>query len=603
MNTPFARRSRPSSLRPLVLCAGAAFLCASAAPAAADLGAGSDAQFKQDFGAAFFDQYWRLHPNDAIDAGYYKVAGFLNTPNEADRAARLRFLNASLAKLRKIDPAKLDAETRTDRAVLENQLAGEIWYLTEFRDWSWDPSLYNVADAFALIENTEYAPLETRLRSVLARLAHVPAYYAAAKSSIKDPTREHTELAIEQSEGTLGVLGEDLEHKVAAAKLSASEQKLFTQRIAAARTAINDYIAWLKDLDQHLASATPRSFRIGRALYEPKFAFDINSGSSAEELFERAQKEKERLLERMDVLTIELWPKYFPDAALPGDRFERIGTLIRRMSEQHATRENFFQEVSQKIPELEAWVAEHDLLTIDTSKPLRVRVTPPYKQGVSAASLDSPGPYDAGAPSFFNVLPLENLSAERAESLLREYNRWMMPILVIHEAVPGHYVQLVHANKTPSLIKTVFGNGAMVEGWAVYGERMMLESGYGGDTAEEWLIYSKWNLRSVANTILDYSVHVLNMSEADARDLLVRQAFQSDEEARGKWRRVSVTSVQLTSYFAGYSAIYDFRERMKQAQHGQFNLKHFNEQFLSYGNAPVKVIEELMTAKPDRRAD
>jgi uncharacterized protein (DUF885 family) len=593
----FERISFGSSLRLAVLCAGTTFMGASLAHAAADASAGANAEFKRDFGAAFFDEYWRLHPNDAIDAGYYKVAGLLNTPNDADRAARLRFLNTSLAKLRKIDPARLDAETRTDRAVLENQLAGEIWYLTDFRDWSWDPSLYNVADAFALIETTEYAPLETRLRSVLARLANVPAYYAAAKSSIKDPTREHTELAIEQSAGALGVLGDDLEQKVAAAKLSASEQKLFAKRIADARGAISDYIAWLKDLDQRLTSGTPRSFRIGRALYEPKFAFDIASGSTADELFQRAQQEKERLLVRMDVLTIELWPKYFPDTALPADRLERIGTLIRRMSEQHATRENFFQEVTQKIPELEAWVTDHDLLTIDSSKPLKVRVTPPYKQGVSAASLDSPGPYDAGAPSFFNVLPLENLSAERAESLLHEYNRWMMPILVIHEAVPGHYVQLVHANKTPSLIKTVFGNGAMVEGWAVYGERMMLESGYGGDTAEEWLMYSKWNLRSVANTILDYSVHVLNMSEADARDLLVRQAFQSEEEARGKWRRVSVTSVQLTSYFAGYSAIYDFRERLKKEESGRFKLKAFNEQFLSYGNAPVRVIEELMTPK------
>jgi uncharacterized protein (DUF885 family) len=597
MQNIFDHISLGSSLRLAVLCVGTAFMGASLAHAAADSSAAATAEFKRDFGAVFFDQYWRLHPNDAIDAGYYKVAGLLNTPNDADRAARLRFLNASLAKLRRIDPARLDAETRTDRAVLENQLAGEIWYLTDFRDWSWDPSLYNVADAFALIETTEYAPLETRLRSVLARLASVPAYYAAAKSSIKDPTREHTELAIEQSEGALGVLGDDLEHKVAAAKLSASEQKLFAKRIAEARGAITDYIGWLKDLDQRLTSGAPRSFRIGRALYEPKFAFDIASGSTADELFQRAQQEKERLLVRMEVLTIELWPKYFPDTALPSDRLERIGTLIRRMSEQHAARENFFQEVAQKIPELEAWVTDHDLLTIDTSKPLKVRVTPPYKQGVSAASLDSPGPYDAAAPSFFNVLPLENLSAERAESLLHEYNRWMMPILVIHEAVPGHYVQLVHANKTPSLIKTVFGNGAMVEGWAVYGERMMLESGYGGDTAEEWLMYSKWNLRSVANTILDYSVHVLNMSEADARDLLVRQAFQSEEEARGKWRRVSVTSVQLTSYFAGYSAIYDFRERLKKEEAGRFKLKAFNEQFLSYGNAPVRVIEELMTPK------
>jgi uncharacterized protein (DUF885 family) len=577
------------------VCLGVVIAAGSAGRAVAAT-AEASAAFKREFGSAFLDQYWRLHANDAIDAGYYKVAGLLTVPNEADRAARLRFLRASLAKLKNFEPAALDAETRSDRAVLDNQLAGEIWYLTDFRAWEWDPSLYNVADAFALLSTTEYAPLETRLRGILARLANVPAYYAAAKSSIKNPTREHTQLAIEQSGGALEVLGTGLEQQVVGAKLSASERALFSKRIAAARAAINDYIGWLKAEDQQLATGTPRSFRIGRELYEAKFGFDIASGSTAAALYDRAQQEKERLLERMDVLTIELWPKYFPDAALPADRLERIGALISKMSEQHIARGDLFKEVSRTIPELEQWITDHDLLTLDTAKPLEVRVTPAYKQGVAGASLDSPGPYDANARSYFNVTPLDDLSAERAESSLREYNRWILPILVIHEAVPGHYVQLVYANKSPSLIKSLFGNGAMVEGWAVYGERMMLESGYGGDTAEEWLMYSKWNLRSVCNTILDYSVHVLNMSEADAKDLLLRQAFQSGEEVREKWRRVSLTSVQLTSYFAGYSAIYDFRERLKKDEPGHFNLKRFHEQFLSYGNAPVKVIEELMTA-------
>jgi uncharacterized protein (DUF885 family) len=577
------------------VCLGVVIAAGSAGRAFAAT-AEASAAFKREFGSAFLDQYWRLHPNDAIDAGYYKVAGLLTVPNEADRAARLRFLRASLAKLKNFEPAALDAETRSDRAVLDNQLAGEIWYLTDFRAWEWDPSLYNVADAFALLSTTEYAPLETRLRGILARLANVPAYYAAAKSSIMNPTREHTQLAIEQSGGALEVLGTGLEQQVVGAKLSASERALFSKRIAAARAAINDYIGWLKAEDQQLAAGTPRSFRIGRELYEAKFGFDIASGSTAAALYERAQQEKERLLERMDVLTIELWPKYFPDAALPADRLERIGALISKMSEQHIARGDLFKEVSRTIPELEQWITDHDLLRLDTAKPLEVRVTPAYKQGVAGASLDSPGPYDANARSYFNVTPLDDLSAERAESSLREYNRWILPILVIHEAVPGHYVQLVYANESPSLIKSLFGNGAMIEGWAVYGERMMLESGYGGDTAEEWLMYSKWNLRSVCNTILDYSVHVLNMSEADAKDLLLRQAFQSGEEVREKWRRVSLTSVQLTSYFAGYSAIYDFRERLKKDEPGHFNLKRFHEQFLSYGNAPVKVIEELMTA-------
>jgi uncharacterized protein (DUF885 family) len=575
-----------------ILCAGCALGTASVAFAAP---ADANAEFKRQFGDAFLDQYWRLHSDNAINVGYYKVAGVLVVPDEKARAAKLRWLRSSLAALQQIAPGALNPETRTDRAVLLNQLQGEIWYLTDFRDWQWDPSLYNVAEPFALLLNTDYAPLEARLRSVLERLANVPAYYAAAKSSVKNPTREHTQLAIEQNGGALEVFGAELEQQVAGAKLTPGERALFTKRIAAARTAISDYVTWLKVQEQALASGTPRSFRIGLDLYEPKFSFDIASGGTAPALYERARQEKERLLVRMDVLADELWPKYFPNAPRPDDRLDKIGTLIGKMSEQHIARGDLFKEVSRTIPELEQWISEHNLVTLDAAKPLQVRITPKYKQGVAGASVDAPGPYDAGARTYFNVTPLDDLSAERAESSLREYNRWMLPILVIHEAVPGHYVQLVYANKSPSLIKSLFGNGAMVEGWAVYGERMMLESGYGGDTAEEWLMYSKWNLRSVCNTILDYNVHVLAMSEADAKKFLTHEAFQSEEEVREKWRRVTLTSVQLTSYFAGYSAIYDFRERLKKEQAGHFDLERFHEQFLSYGSAPVKVIEDMMT--------
>ena len=562
--------------------------------ATADVSSAADRQFQREFGAAFLDRYWRLHSDDAIVAGYYKVADLLIVPDDKARADLLRFLQAALARLQTIPEASLGIATQTDRAVLENQLESEIWSLTDYRSWEWNPAQYNVAEPFDLLLNTEYAPRELRLRAVLARLKNVPAYYAAAKRTVKNPTREHTQLAIEQNSGVLDVFGPELEHQIIASKLNESERVLFKQRIDGARAAIRDYVEWLKALDAQLANGSARSFRLGRELYEQKFALDIASGSTAEALYERALNEKDRLLIRMEVLSDELWPKYFPNTAKPEDRLDKIGTLIGKLSEQHVASSDFFNEVQRTIPELEQWVTDHRLVTLDLQKPLVVRITPKYKQGIARASADGPGPYDQDAPSYFNVTPLDDLSSAGAESYLREYNRWILPILVIHEAVPGHYVQGVYANKSPSLIKSLFYNGAMVEGWAVYGERMMLESGFGNDTAEQWLMYTKWNLRSVCNTILDYGVHVLGMSEEAAKQLLVHECFQSGQEATGKWRRVSLRSVQLTSYFAGYSAIYDFRERLKRERGARFDLKRFNEQFLSYGNAPVKVIEQMM---------
>ncbi len=571
--------------------------CGCAAPAAAAEAPGAAAPataFAQAFGDEFLDGYWRLHPDAAIAVGYYAVAAELPAPDDATRARLRQFLHGAIARLQAFDPASLAPADRSDRAVLDNQLRAELWTLDEKRDWQWDPSLYNVADSFALLLGTEYAPLEQRLRTVLARLAKVPAYYAAAQSSITTPTLEHTRLAIDQNRGALSVFGPALEQKVAASALGAAEKAEFAQRLRAARAAIEGYVGWLQARDRQLERSGARSFRLGAALYERQFAFDIATGASAEALYRRALQEKEKLQGRMDLLADELWPKVFPDRAVPADRLQKIGALIGKLSEQHVAPADYFGEIQRRIPEFESWIGSHGLIDLDPTRPLRVRVTPPYKRGIAAASIDAPGPYDPAAPTYFNVDPIEERGPERAESFLREYNRWILPILVIHEALPGHYVQLLYANRSPSRIRSVFGNGAMIEGWAVYSERMMMESGFGDDTAEQWLMYYKFNLRAVCNTILDYGVHVKGMSEAEARHLLVDEAFQTPEQAREKWHRVSVTSVQLTSYFAGYSAIYDLRERLKRDAGAAFNLRRFHERFLSYGSAPVRIIEEMM---------
>ena len=355
------------------------------------------------------------------------------------------------------------------------------------------------------------------------------------------------------------------------------------------------YVDFLNGVEQRqAANGKARPFRAGKALYEQKFALDIQSSSSAEETFRKALVTREELLSNMDRISDELWPRYMAGVAKPQDRFQKIGMMIDKLSSRHVARENFFAEIRRQIPLLQDWVIKHDLLTLDPSKPLEVRETPMYQRGVAGASIDAPGPYRSKDKTYYNVTPMDNLTPEQAESSLREYNEWILQILNIHEAIPGHYAQLVHANRSPSLIKSLFGNGAMVEGWAVYGERMMLESGYGDNAPEMWLMYSKWNLRSVTNTILDYSVHVNGMGQEAAIDLLTRQAFQTRQEADEKWRRVTLTSVQLTSYFSGYHQIMELRERRKQQLGERFKLKEFHDQFLSYGNAPVKMISELM---------
>ncbi len=534
---------------------------------------------------------WRVDPEGGIYVGKFDQAANLTIPDAATRAKKLAFANEWLDKFNKLDTRQLSPRQRTDLALLVNKLEKDRWYVNTWREHEWNPSLYNVAQPLDLILNTEYAAKPQRLRTILKRLASVPDYYAAAQASITKPTREHTQLAIAQAPGTIAVLA-DLGKAAQESILNAQEKAIFAQRIANAGSAVLAYVDFLTALEKNTAEFRP--FRAGKALYEQKFALEIQSSSSAEQTFRKALATREELLTRMDTISDELWPRYLAGVTKPRDRFQKIGMMIDKLSERHVARENFLPEIRRQIPALQKFVTDKNLLSLDADKPLEVRETPMYQRGVAGASIDAPGPYRPKDKTYYNVTPLDGLSAEQAESSLREYNEWILQILNIHEAIPGHYAQLVYANRSPSLVKSLFGNGAMVEGWAVYGERMMLENGYGDNAPEMWLMYSKWNLRSVTNTILDYGVHVLGMQQPEAIDLLVRQAFQTRQEAVEKWRRVQLSSVQLTSYYSGYEQIMALRERRKQQLGERFNLKEFHDQFLSYGNAPVKMISELM---------
>jgi uncharacterized protein (DUF885 family) len=542
----------------------------------------------------FLNALWRIDSESAIYAGKYDTAAMLSIPDKAGQAKELAFIDDWKQRLGAINAGQLSPKQRTDLALLINKLDGDRFRLTTLKEFEWNPASYNVAGPIDLILNTEYAAQPQRLRTLLKRIASIPAYYDAARANIVNPTREHTRLAIAQAPGVQTLLTE-ADQAAQASILTPAEKQQFTQRVNAALTAVDGYVAFLKEMDQLMDTKGHRTFRLGKELYEQKFAYDIQSGSTAEQTYQKALAAREELLANMEKISDELWDKTMGGAARPADRFAKIGMVIDKLSARHVAREDFVNEIKRQVPLLQDWVVSHNLLTLDPKKPLEVRATPAYQAGVAGASIDAPGPYRPQDRTYYNVTPLDGATPEAAESSLREYNYWILQILNIHEAIPGHYAQLVYANKSPSIVKSIFGNGAMVEGWAVYGERMMLESGYGDNAPEMWLMYSKWNLRSVTNTILDYSVHVLGMTEEQAVDLLTRQAFQTRSEAVEKWHRVQVSSVQLTSYFSGYSEIMELREQRKQQLGPRFNLKEFHEQFLSYGSAPVRVIKGLMT--------
>lgn len=549
-----------------------------------------------EYSQQFIDQLWQLSPTWALYNGKHVNDGYLEIPNQARRDKTLAFVKQQQKALSQFDPQALTANELIDYKLLTNLVESMTWDIERLKAWQWDPSTYNVAGGFAQIINEKFAPIDERLMSVLARLENVPAYYEAARQNISDPTLEHTQLAIMQNQGAFTVLSDDLIKQVDASGLTAEQQRLFKQRFDAAISAVKQHIDWLTALEKTLTENGARDFRIGETLYEEKFAFDIQSSMTAKQLYNKAVADKNLVQQEMAKITDTIWSKYI-NTPKPTDEKLAIRQLIDVLSSQHVKRENFVAEVRKQIPQLIQFVNDKQLLTLDPKKPLIVRETPEYMRGFAGASISAPGPYDQGGNTYYNVSPLDGMSDESAESYLREYNHWILQVLNIHEAIPGHYSQLVFSNQSPSLVKSLFGNGAMIEGWAVYAERMMLEQGYGNFEPEMWLMYYKWNLRVICNTILDYSIQVNGMGEQEVINLLENEAFQQRTEAEGKWRRATLSQVQLTSYYAGYREIYDFREQRKAEQGDKFDLKQFHEQFLSYGSAPVKFIKQLMTEK------
>ena len=538
----------------------------------------------------FINSLWTIYPNWASSIGFHKNDSLLTIPDDTQRKNEIAFAESQLDSLSLFNIDSLNNQNKTDFYLIENQLKSSIWSIQKFKSYQWNPAQYNVSEGFAEIINNNYAPLSQRLAAVKERLKFVPAYYEAAKKNIQNPTAEHTALAIDQNTGGLSVFEVDLVQALTKSSISAQEKEKISSLSKDAISAIQSYCTYLKELKNE----QPKSFRIGKELYEEKFAFDIQSNYTAQGIYEKAIIHKKDLHQKMFAITKQLWPKYFATENCPSDSLIAIKKMIDRLSVEHVKPSEFQAAIDKQIPLLVEFIKNKNLIYIDPSKPLVVRKEPAYMAGVAGASISSPGPYDKNGNTYYNVGSLAGWDEAKAESYLREYNQYILQILNIHEAIPGHYTQLVYANQSPSLIKSILGNGAMIEGWAVYTEKMMLENGYGNNDPAMWLMYYKWNLRSTCNTIIDYSIQVNNMQKEAVIDLLTKQAFQQQAEAEGKWKRATLTQVQLCSYFTGFTEIVDLREAMQNKEKEQFDLKKFHETFLSFGSAPVKYIAALM---------
>ena len=579
---------------------------ATPAPDAAAVSAAADARFT-DLAALWLDGWMQLQPVSATQIGDHRFDDRVDDLSAQGRKRALDFHRKMIAELDALDAAKLSRANQVDAAMLRNQLRYDLWSTETLQSWAWDPQLYSQLAGGALytLMAREFAPLPQRLNSAAARMEQVPVLFAQMRENL-DPARVpkiHAETVARQHAGILSIVDGLIAPK--AGELPDAERKRLEAAIATLRAAVAEQQEWL---DKTLVPNAKGNFRIGETLYDEKLAFALSSPLSRKEIRTRAEAEITRTRAEMydiarKVLAMqtessEPTDPAMPDAPSPEQQQDVIEAALELAYADRPARDQVVEVAKQSTAQATAFVREKNLVTVPET-PVQIILMPEFQRGVAVAYCDSPGPLDKHLDTFYAVSPIpDEWTQEQVDSFLREYNTRSIHELSIHEAMPGHYLQLAHSNKYPSTLRAVLGSGPFVEGWGMYAEKIMADAGYMDGDLLMQLIQRKWALRATANAILDQAIHVDGMSREDAMTLMTQTTFQQEREAAGKWVRAQLTSAQLPTYFVGYSEHIDLRREIEAKRGDGFDLKAYHDQVLSYGSPPVRFVRQLMMDLP-----
>ncbi|WP_449302526.1 DUF885 domain-containing protein [Pseudoxanthomonas mexicana] len=573
---------------------------ADTAATAADT-AKADAAFA-DISKRALEGWLQLSPVSATQIGEHKYDGELDDLSAAGRQKGLAFSKKILAELDATDTAALSRENQVDAAILRNQLQYDIWTAETLQSWAWDPQVYNNVAGGAIygLMAREFAPLPERLKSATARMQKIPALLAQARENL-DPARVpkvHAETVAKQNAGILSIVDTFITPNLK--DLPEADRAQTEAAIDGLKKAVAEHQAWL---DKTLVPNAKGDFRIGQTLYDQKLQFALLSSLSRADIKQRAEGELKRVREEMygiarTVLKDKPGAPALPETPTADEQQKAIEAALELAYAERPARDKVVPDAEAALAQATEFVRQHDLVTLPDA-PVEIIEMPEFQRGVAVAYCDSPGPLDKNLKTFYAVSPIpEEWSQEQVDSFLREYNSRMIHLLSIHEGTPGHYLEGWHSAKFPSTLRAVLRSGMFAEGWAVYTEKMMADAGYLDNDPLFRLVQMKFYLRTIANAILDQGVQVDGWTREQAMDLMVRQTFQQEREAAGKWTRAQLTSAQLPTYFVGVQEHFDMRKAAEAKLGAQFNLKAYHDQVLSYGAPPVRFVRQLMLDEP-----
>jgi uncharacterized protein (DUF885 family) len=560
-----------------------------------------DAAFST-FAARYVDEFTAYGPIDATTIGDHRYDDRIDDMSAAGRTRRLEFRKSKLAELEALDLTQLSKANRVDAEMLRNALRYGIWTEERFENWAWDPLIYTGLTGSAIygVMARDFAPIGERMRSALARIEALPQLLAQARANL-DPARVpkvHAETAAKQNAGVLSLIDQLVMPNADA--LDAADQERLKSAVTDLRAAIAAHQSWL---DTELVPHAAGDFRIGRTLYDEKLAFALMSPLSREEIRARATAELKSVRAKMYAIARQILagrPDAPPLPAAPDHAAEQaaVQAALELAYADRPARDAVVDTAKEALANATTFVRDHSLVTMP-DEPLEIILMPEFQRGVALAYCDPPGPLDKGQETFFSVSPIpDDWTPEQVNSFLREYNTRSINDLTIHEAMPGHYLQLAHSNQYPSVLRSILWSGPFVEGWAVYAEALMAEQGYMNADPLYRLVELKWYLRAVANALLDQGLHVDGMTREEAMRLMTVETFQEEREASGKWTRAQLTSAQLPTYFVGYQEHADLRREAERRWGADFDLERYHDTVLSFGSPPARFVRALMFDEP-----
>ncbi len=577
----------------------------------------------------FLVDFFEASPLSAGFAGYHLVDDRWPDLSDTGRRTRLAMLDRHAIIAAGLDEASLSPDERVDRAILVEQIDRARFADEELREEAWDPLtvVYLLGSGLFGLLARDYAPWSVRGAAFATRLETMPPVLEAAIEVLAGlPGRPvsllHLDTALEQLPGIDHLVEEGLAE--ARSRAAAGDAVSLVARMeAAASRATAALERFRSDLDVEVRTRASGDGRLPADLFARKLRHTLSSDTTPDALLERAWRDHAAVRAEMLRLSRELWPRWVSGQPLPeveaGDAHgenEVVRRVLDAISDEHQDPADLLDWCRAEVARIEAFCRERGVIGL-TDEPLSIVWTPEFMRAYGRAFLDSPGPLDKGLQShFFITPPADDASQASIDSYMREDNDRMLRLLCIHEGVPGHYLQLAWSNRSSSLVRTIFSDGMFAEGWACYVEQVLMDLGYGAEDPALMLTHWKFELRAITNAILDVETHTRDMTEDAAIDLMVRQAFQEEDEARAKWLRARLTSTQLSTYYVGNTEMLDVeveaRIRAATATGGSaadvpaqrvrggigetpgFDYRTHLESVISHGTPPIRWIRRIL---------